>query len=700
MPPRARFPALSGIIAAVREGSSQNDERLGAQPEVVVTISGGQDAGAVAATVKAVVATTPPEVPIVVHGQRSDDSKAAEGGGREIAYVADRPTAPPGADIVLLEAGVIPPAGWLALLAGIAQTSLATATVSGLRADEALTRSGQGLDAAARAVADAALRMHPRVAGPRGPCVYVRRTALELVDWTGPLTAEQQRRAFAQRCVQAGLSHVLADELLIDGRRARLALPGEIEGEDGEGVARAAGVARRALTGLAVVIDGRVGGARRDGTWVHVLELIAALGRSDGAEVRVIVPDAPDHDLQARLEAMPGVSPMTLSAARAVGALADVVHRPFQVSAPADLAALAPLALRLLITHQDLISFHNPSYFSSPEAWTGYQQLTRQALAAADHVAFFSEHVRRDALAEDLVEPHRATVVPIGVDHVVSADATPGVAPPTARRFDAEDELLLCLGTDFRHKNRLFALRTLDELQRRHDWTGRLLLAGPRVACGSSRSEEQAFLATHPRVADHVLDLGSVSGPEREWLLERADLVLYPTVEEGFGLVPFEAAARGTPCLWAAGSALAEFLPPAIAAIVPWDAAATADRARMLLRDPVERVALVHAVNEAGARLRWEGTARRLLSLYDEVCRQPPTPAGALERAGGLMQSGLSEDAIRLVGPGGLLPREAERPLLALASHRRVAGPVLGLLRAGYRASRLAARRRGSAGPD
>jgi glycosyltransferase involved in cell wall biosynthesis len=683
----------------VREGQSQIDGRPGPRADVMVTITGGRDAEAISVTLEAVLATTPGEVPVVVHGRRSGEPEAAAHTGREIAYVADSEALAPrrATDVVLLEAGVVPPSGWLAVLADVAHSALGTATVSGLRADEPLSRSVHGLAAAASTVAEAALRLHPRLAGPWGPCVYVRGTALELVEWTGPLTTDQHRREFAERCAQAGLSHVLADELLIDGRRARP--PGEVEDadRDGEGVARAAGVARRALAGLVVVIDGRVDGERRDGTWVHVLELIAALGRSGAAEVRVIVPESPDHDLRARLEAMPGVRPMTLSAARAAVALADVVHRPFQVSAPADLAALAPLADRLLITHQDLISFHNPSYFPSAEAWTGYQQLTRQALAAADHVALFSEHVRSGALAEDLVEPHRATVVPIGVDHAVSTDATPGVAPAAARRFDADDELLLCLGTDFRHKNRLFALRTLNELQRRHDWTGWLLLAGPRVTYGSSRPEEQVFLAAHPRVAERVLELGPVSGSEREWLLKRAGLVLYPTVEEGFGLVPFEAAERGTPCLWAAGSSLTEVLPAEIAAIVPWDAAATADRALAVLQDPVERVALVRAVNEAGARLRWEGTARSLLSLYDEVCRQPPAPAGALERAAGLMQSGLSEDAIRLVGPGGLLPRDVERPLLALASHRRLARPTLGLLRAGYRASRLNIRRRGRA---
>jgi hypothetical protein len=52
------------------------------------------------------------------------------------------------------------------------------------------------------------------------------------------------------------------------------------------------------------------------------------------------------------------------------------------------------------------------------------------------------------------------------------------------------------------------------------------------------------------------------------------------------------------------------------------------------------------------------------------------------------MRGGLSEDAMRLVGPDGLLPRRLERPLLALASHPKLGTPVFRALDAGYRASR------------
>jgi len=687
----------------VHEGASQSDGRSMLDPAVAVLITDAADAERLSLTLRDVLATTSPHVPVVIHGGKRPQLAADDVAGREISYADERAGSVPGLtaerDLVILEAGVSLPSGWLSVLAEVAHAGPGTATVSPMRADAALERSALTLDVAAATVATEALMLHPRLGTGGCPCLYVRRTALELADWTGSLTERTERAAFLVLCLEAGLTHVLADELLVDGRRARL--PDDPQEREAEAVRRAVGVARRALVGLEVVIDGRVPSGRRDGTWVHVLELIAALGRTDGARVKVIVPDRPDPDLRKRLGATPGIILMTLSSAQASGdELGDVVHRPFQVSAPADLASLASLAPRLVITHQDLISFHSASYFPSRQAWAGYRDLTRRALSAADHVVFFSEFVRRGALEEGLVEAHRGSVVPLGVDHAVSTDPGPGAAPAPVASISAEAEVMLCLGTDFRHKNRMFALRVLGQLHHRHGWAGWLVLAGPKVAHGSSAAEEQAFLAAHPEVAERVLDLGPVPGPEKEWLLRRAGLVLYPTLEEGFGLIPFEAAARGTPCLWAASGALGEVLPPESALVVPWDAAATADQARTVLHDPRLQGRLIDAVQASAGTLRWDATARRLVGLYREIGRQPPAPTAALERAGGVMTGGISDDAVRLVGPGGLLPRAMERPLLALASHRRLAGPVFGLIRTGYRASRLAARLRGAAQRD
>ena len=51
--------------------------------------------------------------------------------------------------------------------------------------------------------------------------------------------------------------------------------------------------------------------------------------------------------------------------------------------------------------------------------------------------------------------------------------------------------------------------------------------------------------------------------------LPHTALVLYPTVFEGFGFIPYEAAEAGAPVLWAAQSSMADLLPPSWRASCP-----------------------------------------------------------------------------------------------------------------------------------
>jgi len=107
----------------------------------------------------------------------------------------------------------------------------------------------------------------------------------------------------------------------------------------------------------------------------------------------------------------------------------DVVHRPFQIHHEADVKMLVGLGDRLIITHQDLNGYHNPAYYRDYEAWREYRRFTRLALTIADHVVFVSAHARDEALAEDLVDKHRTSVVHNGVDagSLIELDPMPAV---------------------------------------------------------------------------------------------------------------------------------------------------------------------------------------------------------------------------------------------------------------------------------
>jgi glycosyltransferase involved in cell wall biosynthesis len=316
--------------------------------------------------------------------------------------------------------------------------------------------------------------------------------------------------------------------------------------------------------------------------------------------------------------------------------------------------------------------------------------LTELALAVADRVVFSSTHTRNDALAEELVDAAHTSVVHLGVDDAAldAGERAPTPGPPSGAEPVASGvPAIFCLGTDYHHKNRMFALRVLECLRDRHGWTGVLVFAGPRVGHGSSRHDEARLLTAHPELAGAVLDVGVVSEAEKAWLLARSALVLYPSVIEGFGFVPFEAAAHGTPCMWAPGTSLSDILPDHAAEIVPWDAELSAGHALTLIREEAAREGNVETLRAAAEPLTWAATATQLIELYEATADAPARTSNALDVAGALTQGALGEDAMRLVGPGGELPRDVHRPLLALATHPRVAAPVFGALKLGYRAS-------------
>jgi hypothetical protein len=140
--------------------------------------------------------------------------------------------------------------------------------------------------------------------------------------------------------------------------------------------------------------------------------------------------------------------------------------------------------------------------------------------------------------------------------------------------------------------------------------------------------------------------------------------VLYPSVYEGFGLVPFEAAAAGVPCFFAWNTALRETLPPSTATLVPWDAAASADQVAAVLATPEGRRTLTHAIQAAGSRLRWDRTAVEVLEAYRATLDQPPrelvTALDGTAKVWELAPRGI--DALSRLG----LPRESYRALLAI----------------------------------
>jgi glycosyltransferase involved in cell wall biosynthesis len=668
---------------------------------------------------------------------------SVEGSAEAVNEALDR-FAP--ADVVVLLEPCEVGQGWLGRLGGAARADTNTATACALvTAGTQLSLSDRdepprSLEQAERSLARETLRLRPRLDEVVGPCVYVRREALELA---GPLETELDLRTalevdFAGRCRSWGLSHVAADDVVVEplagapsgpvaGPSPEQREPSEPESETGT-VARALEAARRPRSRLSVTLDGRALGSTLTGTQRHILELAVALAGTDALRMRVLVGPDTSAAVVEQLRCLPHTEVLATEEIDAATARSSVFHRPQQVFGVGDMRFALRLGERLVVNQLDLIAYRNPAYHPDATSWLRYRRVGRQALASADRVVVSSEHTRRELLTDELVDEGRVRLIPPGLDHrsrvyQSAADADPGAAPAAV----PEDvPFMLCLGTDFRHKNRVFALRLLDRLREHHGWEGHLVLAGTHVPYGSSRELEDELLARSPELRQAVLELGSIDEQEKAWLMQRAAAVVYPSVYEGFGLVPLEAALSGVPCVFAPQSSLAEVLPAEAAAIVPWDPGASAARAYELLENPLTRTRQVQALTAVAEGFRWEQAAEATVEVYREALVAPVREAAALSRdevarehelleliaahdelvrrlvgerehARGMYDELNAEvgSGLALIGPHGSIPEDLQRALLALGHRPRLSRPVYGALAGTFRAGRNVRRRLG-----
>jgi glycosyltransferase involved in cell wall biosynthesis len=635
-------------------------------------------------------------------------------------------------DVIVLSEPCLVGDSWLERLREAAYSDTNIASASAL-ADAGTPlaigdREGTDIRELAAGVQQRTRTLRPRLSRAVGPCVYLRRDALQL---TGPLDSGLELRAaveldFAQRCVLAGLTHVADDNVVVqrlagtadEGARydAGAALTPELVERypyldetplaDSGVLGYALQSVRAPQARLSVTLDARALDGAITGTHVHVLELIRALAHTGQLALRLLIrADRIDHEAKQLLAGLPHTELLAAEHLDPTTPRSAVFHRPQQTFSPSDVALALALGERFVLSQLDLIAYRNPGYFADAPVWEDYRAASRHGLSAAERVVIFSEHTREELLADALVEPTRLRVVPPGLDHSVGAEP---IRPAGLAGHATDAGFLLCLGTDFRHKNRIFALRLLAELRTRHRWRGGIVLAGTHISPGSSAELERVFLKEHPDLAQHVSSLGPVDEHEKAWLLHNASAIVYPSAYEGFGLVPFESALIGVPCVFAPQASLAEVAPEGTAAIVPWDAVASAERTHALLTDDAARERHVVALAARARSLTWSAAAAAMVEIYREAADAPVRDSATLSRDLVKREARLSVqheeevaqligerehakrmyDALNaevgfglgLIGPNGALPEGLQRALLAISARPALSRPLFGAL--------------------
>ena len=285
----------------------------------------------------------------------------------------------------------------------------------------------------------------------------------------------------------------------------------------------------------------------------------------------------------------------------------DLLHAPVYVG-----PVIAPCPL--------VVTVHDLSFYLYPELFQPMNRLylqvaARRSVRQARAVIADSMSTARDiARILDIAEGD-ITVIPAGVGQEMRPIADQARLAAFRAAHGLPERFILFLGTLEPRKNVPLLLEAYAQL------AGSSAIDHSLVIAGGKGWYYESIEATVDRLGlwGKVIFPGFV--PEVELCLwyNAADLFVFPSLYEGFGLPPLEAMACGTPVIVSSASSLPEVVGDAGLVVPADDASALASAMGQVLNDEAYRRELARAGLRRAQSYSWRTTALRTCELYHRL---------------------------------------------------------------------------------
>jgi len=174
-----------------------------------------------------------------------------------------------------------------------------------------------------------------------------------------------------------------------------------------------------------------------------------------------------------------------------------------------------------------------------------------------------------------------------------------------------KESFLLFISRLDQRKNVKGVIKIFENLKEKHDYSGKLVLAG-KEGFGFEKISKQIKCS---KFAQDIVQLGYVTDWEREWLFSKADVFLFPSLFEGFGLPVLEAQERGVPVVTSRRRPLNEVAGSEEILVDPQDYSAAAQLVNRLLVDRDFRQRIIEEGHQNTQRFSWDKCAQGIARL-------------------------------------------------------------------------------------
>ena len=288
----------------------------------------------------------------------------------------------------------------------------------------------------------------------------------------------------------------------------------------------------------------------------------------------------------------------------------DVFHSPDYV--------LPPLRQgKTVVTIHDLSFLRYPEG-AEPKLRRYLSSVVPRAVSRADLVLGDSENTRNDIIELLGVPPGKVEVLHPGVDEIFRVVEDERVLTEVSSLHGLDFPFILAVGTVEPRKNLILLLDAYAALRKASDVPHKLVIAG-----GKGWLYEGVFRRVEELSLDEdVIFLGFVADQNLPALYSLADVFVFPSLYEGFGLPPLEAMACGTPVITSRTSSLPEVVDEAGLMVPANDPDMLAETIGRVLNDPGLGEDLAKRGVSQARKFTWQATGEKLLAIYQRLLEE------------------------------------------------------------------------------
>ena len=271
----------------------------------------------------------------------------------------------------------------------------------------------------------------------------------------------------------------------------------------------------------------------------------------------------------------------------------------------------------VVVTCHDLVQFVYPEILLDQSRFPALSLATWKyavrGMEKANHVIAVSTNTAHDITRMLKIKPEQTTVIPNGINVEFQVLPTAEVSSIRQQYMRSPDTFcLLNVGSTHQRKNIITVLKVLKNLT----------VKGLSVCLwrtGSDFTKKQKDFIKKNDLEQYIFDLGNPDKARLVQIYNAADVLLAPSLYEGFGLTIIEAMACGTPVITSNVSSLPEVVGDAAVQIDPWDVEAIAHAICRIKENCNHYNDLVEKGLLRSKFFNWLKTAEQVAKVYESI---------------------------------------------------------------------------------